>query len=82
MPKKQDKLDHKYNDKLAKIRRANVERHAGYENSLKLRQNIQRFQRNATYDMELQRLRGATAQGHIAPHAHKREADLKNILGK
>jgi len=82
MPKKLDKLDHKYNDKLAKIRRANVERHAGYENSLKLRQNIQRFQRNATYDMELRRLRGATSQGHIAPHAHKRVADLKNILGK
>ena len=74
MPKKLDKSDHKYNEKLAKIRRANVERHAGYENTLKLRQNIQRFQRNATYDMELQRLRGATA--------HKRVADLKNILGK
>ena len=82
MPKKLDKLDHKYNEKLAKIRRANVERTTGYENTLKLRQNIQRFQRNATYDMELQRLRGATAQGHLAPHAHKRGADLKNILGK
>ena len=83
MPKKLDKLDHKYNEKkLAQIRRSNIERHAGYENALKLRQNIQRFQRNATYDMELQRLRGATAQGHIAPHAHKRVADLKNILGK
>jgi hypothetical protein len=80
MPKKLDKLDHKYNEKLAQIRRSNVERHAGYANTLKLRQNIQRFQRNATYDMELQRLRGAT--GHIAPHAHKRVADLKNILGK
>ena len=32
MPKKLEKLDHKYNEKLAKIRRANVERHAGYEN--------------------------------------------------
>ena len=82
MPKKLDKLDHKYNEKLAQIRRSNVERHAGYENTLKLRQNIQRFQRNATYDMELRRLRGATSQGHIAPHAHKRVADLKNILGK
>ena len=82
MPKKLDKLDHKYNEKLAQIRRSNVERHAGYENTLKLRQNIQRFQRNATYDMELQRLRGATAHGHIVPHAHKRVADLKNILGK
>jgi len=47
-----------------------------------LRANIQRAQRNATYDMELQRLRGATVQGHIAPHAHKRVADLKNMLGK
>jgi len=82
MPKKLEKLDHKYNEKLAKIRRANVERHAGYENTLKLRQNIQRFQRNATYDMELQRLRGATVQGHVAPHAHKRVAELKNMLGK
>ena len=74
MQKKLDKSDHKYNEKLAKIRRANVERHAGYENTLKLRQNIQRFQRNATYDMELQRLRGATA--------HKRVEELKNILAK
>ena len=82
MPKKLDKLDHKYNEKLAKIRKSNVERHTGYENTMKLRANIQRFQRNATYDMELQRLRDATAQGHIAPHAHKRVADLKNILGK
>ena len=82
MPKKLDKLDHKYNEKLAKIRRDNVQRHTGYENTLKLRQNIQRFQRNATYDMELQRLRGATVQGHLAPHAHKRIADLKNMLVK
>ncbi len=82
MPKKLAKLDHKYNGKLAKIRKSNVERHAGYENTLALRRNIVRFQRNATYDLELQRLRGATAQGHIAQHAHKRVADLKNILGK
>ena len=81
MPKKIS-ADHKYTEKLTKIRKNNVERHAGYENVLKLRQHIQRFQQNATYDMELQRLRSATAQGHIAPHAHKRVADLKNILGK
>ena len=77
MPKKLDKLDHKYNEKLAQIRQSNVERHAGHTNTLKLKQDIQGFQRNATYDMQLQRLRGATAQGHIAPHAHKRVADLK-----
>ena len=79
---KQAKLDHKYAEKLAKIRRTNVQRHAGYENAMKLRQNIVRFQRNATYDVELQRLKGATAQGHLAAHANKRVADLKNILGK
>ena len=79
---KQAKLDHKYAEKLAKIRQTNVQRHAGYENAMKLRQNIVRFQRNATYDMELQRLKGATAQGHLAAQAHKRVADLKNILGK
>ena len=81
MPKKLGNT-HKYNEKLAKIRKANVERHAGYENALTLRANIQRAQRNATYDLELQRLRAATVQGHIAPHAHKRVADLKNMLGK
>ena len=81
MPK-QAKLDHKYAEKLAKIRQTNVQRHAGYENAMKLRQNIVRFQRNATYDMELQRLKGATAQGHLAAHANKRVADLKNISGK
>ena len=81
MPKKVHQ-DHKFNEKLAKIRRANVERHTGYENALKLRHNIQRFQRNATYDMELQRLGGATVEGHLAPHAHKRVADLKNMLRK
>ena len=81
MPKKLGN-NHKYNEKLAKIRKNNVERHAGYENALMLRTNIQRAQRNATYDMEYQRLRSATVQGHLAPHAHKRVADLKNQLGK
>ena len=81
MPK-QVKLDHKYTEKLAQIRQANVQRHTGYENALKLRQNIIRIQRNATHDMELQRLKGATAQGHLAAHANKRAADLKNMLGK
>ena len=81
MPKKLG-TDHKYNEKLAKIRRDNVQRHAGYESSQLLRRNIQKNQRNATYDMELQRLRSATTQGHLAPHAHKRMADLKNMLVK
>ena len=79
---KQAKSDHKYAEKLAAIRKTNVQRHAGYENAVKLRQNIVRFQRNATYDMELQRLKASTAQGHLAAHANKRVADLKNILGK
>ena len=81
MPKKLGN-NHKYHEKLAKIRKANVERHAGYENALMLRANIQRAQRNNTYDMELQKLRAATVQGHIAAHAHKRIGDLKNLLGK
>ncbi len=83
MPK-QVKLDHKYSvtEKLAKIRQANIQRHTGNENAFNLRQNIVRFQRNTTYDMELQRLKGATTQGHLAAHAQKRVADLKNMLGK
>ena len=78
MPKKPDKVDHNNKEKLAKIRKRNVERHAVYENMLKLRQKMPRRQRNAAYDMELQRLKGPTVQGH----AHKWVADLKNILGK
>ena len=81
MPKKIG-TDHKYTEKLAKIRKNNVERHSGYENAQLLRRNIIKNQRNATYEMELQRLRGATVQGHLAPHAHKRIADLKNLLVK
>ena len=82
MPKKYNALDHKYIEKLARIRKDNVKRHAGYENTLKLRQNILRHQRNATYDMELQRLNSGTAQGHLAAHAHKRKEELREILGK
>ena len=82
MPKKLEKTDHRYNEILSRIRKDNVARHAGYEDTQKLRQNIQRAQRNNTYEMELQRLRGATVQGHLAPHAQKRIADLKNILLK
>ena len=81
MPKKLG-TDHRYTEKLAKIRKNNVERHTGYENTLALRRNIIKNQRNNTYDMELQRLRSATVQGHLAAHAHKRIADLKNMLGK
>ena len=76
------KVDHKYAEKLAKIRQNNVQRHTGYENALKLRQNIQRFQRNATLDMEYQRLNNGVTQGPLARHAHKRVGELKKILGK
>ncbi len=79
--KKKKKTDYKHHEKLAAIRVKNVERHAGYENSKMLRENIMRFQRNSTYDMELQRLRGATVQGPLAAHAHKRIVDLKKMLG-
>ena len=81
MPKKLG-TDHKYTEKLAKIRKNNVERHTGYANTLALRRNIIKNQRNNTYDMELQRLRSATVQGNLAPHANKRIAYLKNMLGK
>ena len=82
MPKKYNALDHKYIEKLARIRKDNVKRHAGYENTLKLRENIKRQQRNLTYDMEFQRLNSGTAQGHLAAHEHKRKEELRKILGK
>ena len=82
MPKKYNALDHKYIEKLARIRKDNVQRHAGYENTLKLRENIKRQQRNLTYDMEFERLNSGTAQGHLAAHAHKRKEELREILGK
>ena len=77
MPKKLG-VDYKYAEKLAKIRRDNVKRHAGYEASTMLRKNIQRNQQNNTYQMEYDRLMGARTQGHLAAHAEKRLLDLKN----
>ena len=65
MPK-QVKLDHKYTEKLAKIRQNNVQRHAGYENAQLLRRNIQKFQRNATYEMELQRLKSESVRPSLS----------------
>ena len=82
MPKKLEKIDYRYHEKLAKIRKGNVERHAGFENTKKLRANILRHRQNATYDMEHDKLKHASAQGHLAAHAHKRLADLVKILGK
>ena len=82
MLKKYNALDHKYIEKLARIRKDNVQRHAAYENTLKLRENIKRQQRNLTYDMEYERLNSGTAQGHLAAHAHKRKEELRKILGK
>ena len=85
MPKKlklKNQIDHVYAEKLAKIRQKNVERHSGYENTLKLRQNILKFQRNTQYNNELARLEAAIAQGYLGQHAHQRVENLKNLIVK
>ena len=80
MPKRLEKVDRKYLEKLAHIRKTNVQRHAGYLDSQLLRRNILRAQQNNTYVSELGRLQAATVKGPLQPHAEKKLADLKNVV--
>ena len=62
--------------RLADIRRNNVERHEAHQSHVKLRENIQRHQRNETLRMERDRLI-ATSTGNLTEMA---EARIENIM--
>ena len=78
MPKKY--TDWGAKERMALIRKQNVERHVGYEAKQALRRNIIRHQVNQTNQMEYDRLRAATVQGNLNAAAQSRIEDLKKIL--
>ena len=73
---------HAVNERLATIRRQNVERHAGQEARNLLRANIRRKQANDTFRMERDRLIAATARGPLSQAAERRLHELKEIIVK
>ena len=74
------KKQHAINERLAIIRRQNVERHAGQEARNLLRANIRRKQANDTFRSERDRLIAASVKGPLAGHAERRLKELKEIL--
>ncbi len=69
--------------RLARIRKQNVERHAGFEAKQKLRANILRHQVRQNEHMELDRLKAATVHGNLHAAAEARMKELaKRLLGK
>ncbi len=69
--------------RLALIRKQNVERHVGFEAKQKLRANILRHQILQNEQMELDRLKAATVHGNLHAAAEARMKDLvQKLLGK
>ena len=82
MPKEVKHTDWTAKERLAVIRKQNVERNVGYEAKQRLRQNIARHQANQTHQMELERLNAATALGNLHQAAEARMQHLKTVLVK
>ena len=80
MPKQVKHTDWTAKERVAVIRKQNVERNVGFEAKQKLRQNIAWHQVNHTHQMEYDRLKAATARGNIHAAAEARMQHLKNIL--
>ena len=77
----------KYNDwtaknRMAQIRRQNVERHTSFEATQQLRDRIMRHQVNQTHEMEYQRLLASSVQGNLQQLSEERLQTLKNLLVK
>ena len=81
MPKRVKKYtDWTAKERLALIRRQNVDRHVGYEAKQKLRANILRHTQNQNEHMEHDRLKAATVQGNLHAAAAARLKHLEQIL--
>ena len=63
-------------ERLAVIRKENVQRHVAHENRLALRDRIQRNQQNETLRLERDRLRAASTQGPLSQRVEKRLEDV------
>ncbi len=80
MPKRVKYTDWSAKERLALIRKQNVERHIGYEAKQKLRANILRHTKNQNEQMEHDRLKAATVQGNLHAAAAARLKHLEQIL--
>ena len=66
-------------ERLALIRKQNVERHVAYGAKQKLRENVLRHTKNQNEQMEHDRLKAATAHGNLHAAA---EARMKYLAQK
>jgi len=70
-------------ERLALIRKQNVERHVGYESKLKLRANILRHQKLQNEQTEYDRMKSGALHGNLHPAAEARMKHLAiKLLGK
>lgn len=81
-PNLRKKTNAEISQRLAIIRKQNVERHTGQEDRNRLRANIRRKQANDTFRMERDRLIAATARGPLSQAAERRLHELKEIIVK
>ncbi len=72
MPKRVKYTDWSAKERLALIRKQNVDRHASYEAKQKLRANILRHAKNQNEHMEHDRLKAATVHGNLHAAAEAR----------
>ncbi len=83
MPKRVKYTDWTAKERLALIRRQNVDRHVGYEAKQKLRANILRHVKNQNEQMEHDRLKAATVHGNLHAAAEARTKFIATkLLGK
>ncbi len=83
MPKYVKYTDWSAKERLALIRKQNVEQHAGFEAKQKLRANILRHQMLQNEQIEHDRLKAATVHGHLHAAAEARMKHLAiKLLGK
>ena len=81
MPKKLKKYtDWTAKERLALIRRQNLDRHTSYDSKLRLQANIRRHTRNQNEEMEYDRLKAATVQGNLHAAAAARLTHLEQIF--
>ncbi len=74
--------DRTAHERMAVIRKQNVEHHASYAGSLALRRNILKHQTNATYQNEIDKLTHSREMGTAHLAAMERLANLENMIGR
>ncbi len=74
--------DRTAHERMAVIRKQNVEHHASYTGSLALRRNILKHQANATYQNEIDKLTHGHMMGDVHLAAMERLANLENMIGR